>query len=147
MREIKFRAWDKKQKCWLYFSLNALVTGAASKHHHLTNWCQYTGLKDKNGTEIWEGDILKESYRIERIDGSMNDNINTTIGEVVFKVHEDDGYEGYYAYGWFIGGHALTPKVILGSYNNSWWKVKDGDSFGFEVIGDIYQNPELLTNK
>lgn len=56
MREIKFRAWDKQFKKWVpkeivdLWSINSMESGVA---HEIM---QYTGLKDKNGKEIYEGD-------------------------------------------------------------------------------------------
>ena len=55
MREIKFRAWDMRVKK-MYF-------GGMDKFLENYPLMQYTGLKDKNGVEIYEGDIIKHNYR------------------------------------------------------------------------------------
>lgn len=68
MREIKFRAWDKKSKQMSeVFTIDDLV-----RYEHIFEtmfpqfptfseliWLEYTGLKDKNGKEIYESDYLK----------------------------------------------------------------------------------------
>lgn len=81
---------------------------------------QYTGLKDKNRKEIYEGDIV----RIPDSD--------------LYGINAGEKYEVYFAY----GGFRLKPKYK--SKSKGYWLEDDAE---LEVIGNIYDNPELLEEK
>ena len=131
MREIKFRAWDMRVKK-MYFGGMDKFNSIAPFVNALENYplMQYTGLKDKNGKEIYEGDIV-----IADDDGQ----------EFPEKYDEDKDeyipcgkYEVYWAEAmWWLRSPA-EPHGLQMEYNPF---TDDAD---FEVIGNIYENPELV---
>ena len=122
MREIKFRVWDKEMKCMVKVDSMHFPLGKSNEKDiaifneeefyfqwvHDYNLMQYTGLKDKNGVEIYEGDIIKT----------------------------DDFYEG----GKLVFKGKIEVIKSLDYYINRCAFI---DTSG-EVIGNIYENPELL---
>lgn len=135
MREIKFRAWDKKTKTmrevdsiafhnkrgmfdfdesnlpklvnvwgWDCIEQKNIILHREKDHFELM---QYTGLKDRNGKDIYEGDILQNDWRF----------MNVVWGE---------------------GGFMLVDQT------KNVWCIQDYPANDTEVIGNIYENPELL---
>ena len=104
---------------------------------------QFTGLKDKNGKEIYEGDIVETQpwfYWEKR-----------RIGNVVFKTDIDDDIECYYdATGWFVEWHSISDELIDREPHTLFLQSEGEKVAGrmyeknIEVIGNIYENPELL---
>ena len=112
MREIKFRVWDSERKRIWPIQRHSFKTGKSMPYgwnveYVFDELMQYTGLKDKNGTEIYEGDIVFDSHCEEN-------------GKVIFD-------EGCFAIEWETTIEDLFENCDI-----------------YEVIGNAYQNPELL---
>lgn len=130
MRTIKFRAWDKKNKRMSpSFELNDILSrteegqGDKMGGYILENdriLLQFTGLLDSKGKEIYESDILKQDIRNEF--GSL---LKNQIGVMVW--HEDGL--------WAIKYEDESPMNF------------EGDCPPPEIIGNMYEDEQLLGNK
>lgn len=117
MREIKFKAWDKESKRMYDWKITRQYPMDYTFNSDIVTPMQYTGLKDKNGTEIYESDILEcqdwdgEKYVTE-----------VKFGDGAFYIEVNGCDYDYTVIGWAIR--------------------QDIDECC--VIGNIYENPELL---
>lgn len=134
MRKIAFRAWDRFRKQmstvkYLYFSDNGscwltVYPGNSSIDHSLYDGkfelMQFTGLRDKNGKEIYEGDLVQGQH---------------LSGEICFGEWQTDDDDDII--GWFIKSkHPISGEL--------WDRPLDSYMKYCEVLGNIYENPELL---
>lgn len=67
MRDIKFRAWVNHRMGWTFNPMDSEFLSSGGTFPEETIFMQYTGLKDKNGKEIYEGDVSKYFNRSGRI--------------------------------------------------------------------------------
>jgi len=131
MREIKFRAWDESMGKMEFFGLGDTVP-----YYYPDEWSsrinyevmQFTGLLDKNGKEIYEGDIIE----------SVEDNYIYKINPIVPLSRSCvDRSE---TIGRRCDNEIIHSNGISENYNDDWIS----NSEFYEIIGNIYENPELL---
>ena len=150
MREIKYRAWHKDKRKMFYpielewddegsdknpkglyiwrkpFGSEDVTCSGLAEHIDKCELMQYTGLKDKNDNEIYEGDIIK------------------TLKYVLDKIY----YEG-------TPNECATQKqvehfqVVTWDISNARWRIGSSwivpMSFALEVVGNVYENSDMLS--
>lgn len=124
MREIKFRAWDLKTKT-MHTVENINFCGRETvtvQYNPVKKICldsvlltQYTGAKDKNGVEIYEGDIIR---------------------------HQSGKYGTDFEIKWSPILCGFTAMQIESGHPSP--QLNQGTMSYFEVVGNIYENPELV---
>lgn len=144
MREIKFRAWDMSDpefEDYMEYDVSAFNNPFKAHEKGDIVLMQYTGLKDKNGTEIYEGDILKQDYERD------------------YDVTYDPDSLGYVSnetdFGWHKGIVSITASngaclrnPIHHSESRAMTEVtkmyKKIAAYRSEVLGNVYENPDTL---
>ncbi len=116
MREIKFRVWDEQINGFSCFQNSYKLEDIHRNNNHLV-FQQYTGLKDKNSVDIYEGDIISAMWNID-----FNEQ-KEYFGVVVFT---DGGFH-----------------VDFKSLNQIKWL---SSVLSREVVGNIHKNKELLND-
>jgi hypothetical protein len=132
MREIKFRAWDGFEMIYDVVPLFANKTekpgiiqhhfGAGFRIQIVKELLEFTGLHDKNGKEIYEGDIVKTK--------PINSNTWIDRKKVIHPEIPVNCYVEWYIDRWHLRPHGYR----LGHYE-------------LEIVGNIYKNSELLEEK
>lgn len=133
MREIKFRAWDKEEKNFMYFNAtNGLLSECDEVYakRNIRGIDQFTGLKDKHGKEIYEGDLFDfGGFGVIEVCNGWYDN----GGE-----YEDADF----GLGWYLLGH-LEDCLYCHGIAHLDIEVAKG-RFNKKIIGNKFENPELL---
>ena len=151
MREIKFRQpiYDKKGNFirfhyWGWMSEGAFITPLSMGHNvKKEKGLKFTGLRDKNGKEIFEGDILSGGVWY----GWENE---TGLGVVKFSSYKQDGSDGEYGSSTCCGWYIEILKTQFSNLSVNTQSLFNGEDLKknkrkrIEVIGNIYENPELL---
>lgn len=123
MREIKFRCYDKNEKYMLPWEhlvdagdLSEMLKFGHEEDADYSKLMQYTGLKDKNGVEIYEGDVLIGVK---------------TVGTSKLEVYWD------------------KDECFFHLLRNGWpcKKLTKNNVMRSTIVGNIYENPELLETK
>lgn len=144
MRELKIRIWHDAKKDWIYLDLsnitlehfcsgnNGVSDGSdytlLQEEFNTSKKYLYTGLKDKSGKEIYEDDVIRILYTDWP---SKSDSDERTLEEYKKDI-SGIGVVKYFEHEYRL------------QFNNYMGDIIEGRHGEKEVIGNIYENPELL---
>jgi uncharacterized phage protein (TIGR01671 family) len=125
---LKFRAWDKGINNWhIFISVKSIMCEPNTIYEldssdGLIIWEQYTGLKDKNEKDIYEGDIVRSDW---------------------------DGLFGIIMFGNYENSYEDTKSTNVGFYwgdtNSCMFGLDcEGKTDKYEIIGNIHENSDLI---
>lgn len=176
MRDIKFRAWYKENEVMVYFpdkNASSFCLEVCAIEEGLVT--QYTGLTDKNGKEIYEGDIVEpnQEYKKEmlrKMDVVLkekdnpkyhgNNNVFTGGTTGMFKNYYLDRLEKEIARKKKHIKRSMKPREVKLEIYYDYEGYRNAEHYGYtvgrdtladvhdkwEVIGNIYENPDLIKN-
>jgi uncharacterized phage protein (TIGR01671 family) len=143
MREIKFRAWNKEKKqmtpsfnLWSLTedeNFNLCLDGYGILYPSRVILMQFTGLHDKNGKEIYEGDIVRIITAVNEYYDEEGDLIEDENEKIAFISFDD---------GTFVAENSSGEICQWDDGTHDWYSLEN--AIILEVIGNIYENPELL---
>ena len=141
---FKFRAWDKTLKSYWRHGNFDLERGQNDKDLIIE---QCTGLKDKNGRLIYEGDIVAHDHQVKRL-VPVDDKQPLEVAHgrdeenglpLVYRTQKTIKYKGIVSHDNILGTIIDLP------HNFHWWKNEENGILpSVEVIGNIHENKELL---